>query len=211
MAFDGRDHVAAELVLPYHGHPHAPATGRALSLSLELAYLAARHNARCMGSVTYAADLRDRTRWRNLGTSFASTSYVRVAEARRGRLALEATHLIASAQWSVTGTGPVDATHRLVVTDGTNTDTGTAVVTRCYPVPQSSGGWGGGPRPADVQAEWLSPFRNTFEALLEVELDTVAAGDTVRWWIEGKAVVADTLSAVAYVPVHYTCAWEVRG
>lgn len=205
MAFDGRDHTAAELVLPYHVHPDAPATGRALALSLQLAYLAGRHNARCMGSTTYASDQRNRVRWRNNGTSFASTSYVRVAEGRRGVLPLLATHLIASAQWSTTATGAIDATHRLVVTDGSGTDTGTAVVTRC--VATRTGGWAGAPRPVEL----ASPFLVTYEALIEVALSNVSAGTTVRWYIEGKASVAETTVAAAYVPVHYTCHWEVRG
>lgn len=121
MAFDGRLYSGAAFVAPIAHLPEAPATGDALSGALIAGYFYSRHHAKLIGTQTYPLWRRVRS----IQPSFSAASWVDVAEflnvpipAHVDRLGAEVWCGLAN---SIQG---VIVHHRILVDDGTTTNTG---------------------------------------------------------------------------------------
>lgn len=123
MPFDGIDYQGASQISPYSYHPETPATARVLFHSLRGAYFFSRMHARNIGQQTYRIWLADAHVYNSTTSSISSLTAIDIARFRR-RLPAHATHVGASIWFRVFGADAVLATHRVVVTDGTDTDTG---------------------------------------------------------------------------------------
>lgn len=138
MPFDGIAY-RPQLVYPIHGYPTAPATARALATSLANAYAYARSANRLIGVQTSniigsVVPFLDRNGANN---AVDNTGFVPVARFRR-RLDAHANHVLAQGVGRfVRGEGGAEIRMRVVVTDGTNTDTGGSIVSAA---PESNDG-----------------------------------------------------------------------
>jgi hypothetical protein len=121
MTFDGRRYLGASLVQPITAHSEAPAIGDALLQSQIAGFFASQHRSKMIGNQTYA--------WRRVYRSPEATivqpSGVDVAEWPDVHMPTHATHVGVQVYFEhPEGAGEALAYHRVIVSDGTNTDTG---------------------------------------------------------------------------------------
>ncbi len=132
MPFDGNAYKPL-LVLPYSTHAKAPATSRALAGSLANSYAFARTNSRLIGqqtSLIFNGDpyVRSRGAGAGLFNGINSTDFVSIAQFRR-RLQAHTTVVVAHISGRGTPYRAATIRARIIITDGTDTDTGSAIET----------------------------------------------------------------------------------
>ncbi|MBK6684007.1 MAG: hypothetical protein IPG45_05995 [Deltaproteobacteria bacterium] len=129
MVLDGRAYNSRlPLVSPIAAHPNYDSTGAVLGGSVAASYQHLRHSARLIGHTTYPQYLRQPRAYNDQSWSFASTTYVQVAEHAGVLLPSVMTHVWARVAVRMASSDPATLTARVVLTDGTNTDTGDAYV-----------------------------------------------------------------------------------
>lgn len=206
MAFDGVGYLDAPPIYPAAYHPGSPLTGPALGRALRIAYLYAHHHGRMIIDQPYPLAMREASTYQ-ARTRFAETSYVRIAEGYR-TIPAEVTHLVAEALFAADDAYQLVVYHRIVVTDGSNTDTGSAVETQ-VPIQARERAQAGDP--------WYGPYgpRYRHRARCEVELDTVTTGAVRQVYVEAYGVrvygtTPTVLGAAPYQPQHVGVWTEIR-
>lgn len=126
MTLDGNNNTNEYLPLltPYSHHPGAPSTGRSLSYSLKQAYLYTRTQTRLIGIQTYK-QWPHGTITSSSARTINATTWVGTGE-WRVEMPPHATHIVCLPWYRLYGgEGQLSQVHhRVVITDGTNTDTG---------------------------------------------------------------------------------------
>jgi len=200
MAFDGKLYHHADLIYPAAYHPKSPLTGPALGEALRAAYLAAHRRGRRMIDQNYPVT------WRSAATqrerfAFAETTWARIAEGYR-RIPAEVTHLAGEAVFScLDADNESTAYHRVVVYDGSNTDTGSTTETELALA-----------QAADTS--YLPPALRyyegpTYRARFEVTLANVAPGAGREVYVQAY-IERGTGGPGSYVPQHIGVWWEIR-
>lgn len=131
MSFDGRVYPGASMIYPIAYHPNSPAIALVPSQALLISYLFSRTHARKIGDQTYRHYMQDLASYGVNGVSgnenpihyVYSSGYMDVARFK-ARIPAHATHIEAECSFRVLALEAGTVRHRIVVTDGTNTDTG---------------------------------------------------------------------------------------
>ena len=188
MTFDGRAYTGASLIPPTAYHPNAPAVGHAAFSAMVSAYVASRYRGQLLGQQTY---VERHTFW-GVSHSFTQTSYVDVAEFLNVHLPSHATHVGADVWFAhALGEETARATMRAVVTEGSNTDTGSATT---FELDQER-----------VHSEWKG--FSVFRAQVEVALSSVVRPNPVRVQVQGYAQEPVAGTAREILPIMVT-AWR---
>jgi hypothetical protein len=199
MAFDGRHYNSCATVGPIYAHPDAPATGMALSLSLQAAYCYARNAGALIGVQTHVWSLRRSSVYESIGIhSFSETDYVDLARFRRRKPAF-ATHACFETWYRLF---PIEATmafHRVKVTDADPTTvTGDEIETPYEPPAYS-------PTRRSRMHLW-DPDHHVFGVTRGyVAVSTINDDEVVEVLVQGYAK-GDSAVACAYRP-EVTVAW----
>lgn len=208
MAFDGFNWQESVLAYPSLYQPKSPLNGRSLSIPLKQAYVAARAGSRKVLEQNSPIDYRRPNQLDVLPVMIVS-AFTPVAEAYR-YLPAEMTHLHAVFVYALNGMPFVPQLQcRVLVSDGTNTDTGAAVTD--YPPPgnvtQSA---------TNLNFENPYPIVSIFDSRVsrrvecDVALSLVVAGAIRRIWIEARGINGVTTLGLAFQPVYSTVWWEIR-
>lgn len=115
---------APGLIAPFHAHPGTPATGKALAGALRAARLFQRTNARRIGNQQYPLFVRRPLLQLQTTWAIFDGDWVDVARFDDVRLPEIALYVTAHLSWRLANVNPARVHLRVIVTDGTNTDTG---------------------------------------------------------------------------------------
>ncbi len=188
MTFDGRAYTGASFIPPTAYHPNAPAVGHAAFSAMVSAYVASRYRGQLLGQQTYA----QRWRYQAVAPSFSQTSYVDFAEFLNVHLPAHASHVGADVWFAhALGEETARATMRAVVTEGSNTDTGSATT---FELDKER-----------VHSEWEG--FSLFRAQVEVALSSVVRPNPVRVQVQGYAQEPIAGTAREILPIMVT-AWR---
>lgn len=199
MPFDGQDHGASPLLPPHAHHPDSPSTGVALANALRASYMFSRTNSRMIGCQTYQSQ---RFASGYTAHSIYDTSFNGIGEFRC-RVPSHATHVECVAYFYTIGfDGSYIVNHRVVVTDGTNTDTGTTYQQPTTPV-------------SGLQDFTPGSFFSVYDLPLEsaafsAALSTVTQDAVVTVTPQAYAV-DDEGTALSYRPLSCTAFWSSYG
>ena len=120
-SFDGRAYLGAEFIGAQSYHAGAPAVAEACFQSMIAGYFASRYRGQLIGHQTYP----HRQRYAANRSNFRSGTNVDLAEFIEAYLPEHATHVGAEIYFGHTpGDEIASGIHSVIVTDGTNTDTG---------------------------------------------------------------------------------------
>lgn len=195
------------LLTPYAYHPYAPATGRAPAYALKQAYLYARTNSRSIGVQTYKTFNRDDITTGSVSKTIEANAYVGVGEWRVD-LPPHATHIVCRASFKLYGiVGQLARVrHRLVVNDGTDTDTG-ADFTLDLEAQQPNDDENPSHLPHWTEHDG-PPFVDEF---FVQRVDTYDASNMLTCTVTAQAYAEDinTGAAIRYRPQLYVAAYEV--
>lgn len=210
MTYDGRDYQTTVLVPPYASHSKAPLTPQAFKSTLTNVYVCARYSARTLFQQPYNWTARNPATQATNGTVFAHTNYVDIGEGYRGVLPIHTNWIVARVVFGVFAIQPTWAFHKITVTDGTDTDAGTAVRTDVppngTPVLHASLGV--------LKRNPFEPFAALLginEAICEVQLADVSPGVNVKVTVSAYARGVTNGAAQSYLPQFISCWSEVRG
>jgi hypothetical protein len=120
-----RTDAGAALIAPYHGHPNAAATAEALRKTLSKAREHARTHARYLGTQTYALFLRNQKALLDASWGLLASNWVDIASYEDVVIPAACRRILVHFPWHLALTDVTTVHLRAVITDGTNTDTGT--------------------------------------------------------------------------------------
>lgn len=227
MPFDGQERISPPtLIMPIHAHPWADASHVVPSRTLEGSYFQSANHARFLGSMLFPANGRDPTQLQ--GSQWLESSTLeRIASFRYDQLPDRITHLVAIVHFrlSVSTSGgqapnPISS-HRIRLTNGTQTDTGQTVLAthpgmyyQVSPLNTNPGQWYR-MIPFAGSIDPVNPYSNTYQIGCVVALSNMLDGEALRagpYTIAVDAFAAnDTGTAVTYSPVMVTLWWECHG
>lgn len=212
MPFDGLNHTNAEMTTPYSTHPKAPHTAVAYQTALTNSLVCARYSARSVFQTTFPVNMQSIA-----GRPYELTpsTWARFGEGRK-LWSNEMTHICAQVGFRLATNFATDATFRLVITDGVDTDTQSPASVRTITgaeiysnapwavnVPR---GWSSGPR-AVVQ---FGAFNGIYVVNMELERGAVTEGAPFLAYVEGYGTPWNG-TYPTFRPV-YCSAWlECRG
>lgn len=219
MAFDGVEYGGSDFIPPFASHPNAPLAGVVGQEALQGAYYIARHGAKMMVCQSYGWNGVDANRTGVVNHIKTQSVWVRVLESYMDIPAL-ATHLVAACVFAFAGSDEHSIDHRIVITDGTDTDTGETVTIQAdaseMSIIDSGLNFGQSPDYGRWTADPWSVWPQAKLCICEVALDDLYSADAtgvnrevyVETKIEGQE--ANNLDP-AYRPAIYWVGYEVRG
>lgn len=122
--FDSINHQEAALVGPYSYHPASPVSADIFKNALMQGYIVARNSARLIGYQTYNFDANDQAFFTENALNISASAVVGIARFEV-QLPPHATQINYWAMIRVVNQDPCQISHRVYVTDGALTDTGT--------------------------------------------------------------------------------------
>jgi hypothetical protein len=120
-----RTDAGAALISPYHGHSNAGATAEALRKVLSKMREHARTHARYLGTQTYALFLRNQKALLDASWGLLASDWVDIASYEDVVIPAACRRILVHFPWHLALTDVTTVHLRILVTDGTNTDTGT--------------------------------------------------------------------------------------